>query len=165
MGGFIMKFLLAFLTFSSAALALDTYTETRDVTDAAGNSFSCTYSLVYDSNSAKVYRQQSGVACEPNVNGKQTIEDVVIEAINRTATVTYTVKQDKTGISKIALADYIAPTTAAEIDGLMWKAGAYKAASALTLDEAMVSNPPSKDPADSGSIKCPLIPSIFSRCG
>merc|ERR1712037_440228 len=326
MGGFIMKFLLAFLTFSSAALALDTYTETRDVTDAAGNSFSCTYSLVYDSNSAKVYRQQSGVACEPNVNGKQTIEDVVIEAINKTATVTYTVKQDKTGISKIALADYIAPTTAApttaapttaapasgssnapaeacanqweapatstscdgdldlklpvakalamlameeamtrnvsaviaimdrhnnlvlhmrmcdamlgsidlalqkargsalfpmptsmfsmvdgielsngvigklgggvpltlssgvsagsigisgamtpgddeaiamaaaaEIDGLMGKAGAYKAASALTLDEAMVSNPPSKDPADSGSIKCPLIPSIFSE--
>ena len=45
----------------------------------AGNSFSCTYSLVYDSSSAKVYRQQSGVACEPNVNGKQTIEDVVIE--------------------------------------------------------------------------------------
>merc|ERR1712037_706995 len=321
MGGFIMKFLLAFLTFSSAALALDTYTETRDVTDAAGNSFSCTYSLVYDSNSAKVYRQQSGVACEPNVNGKQTIEDVVIEAINKTATVTYTVKQDKTGISKIALADYIAPTTAApttaapasgssnapaeacanqweapatstscdgdfdlklpvakalamlameeamarnvsaviaimdrhnnlvlhmrmcdamlgsidlalqkargsalfpmptsmfsmvdgielsngvigklgggvpltlssgvsagsigisgamtpgddeaiamaaaaEIDGLMGKAGAYKAASALTLDEAMASNPPSKDPADSGSIKCPLIPSIFSE--
>merc|ERR1719305_825283 len=305
-----MKLLLAFLTFSSAALALDTYTETRDVTDAAGNSFSCTYSLVYDSNSAKVYRQQSGVACEPNVNGKQTIEDVVIEAINKTATVTYTVKQDKTGISKIALADYIAPTTAApttaapasgsstapaeacanqweapatstscdgdldlklpvakalamlameeamarnvsaviaimdrhnnlvlhmrmcdawlgsidlalqkargsalfpmptsmfsmvdgielsngvigklgggvpltlssgvsagsigisgamtpgddeaiamaaaaEIDGLMGKAGAYKAASALTLDEAMASNPPSKDPADSGSI-------------
>jgi len=60
-----------------------------------------------------VYRQQSGVACEPNVNGKQTIEDVVIEAINKTATVTYTVKQDKTGISKVALADYIAPTTAA----------------------------------------------------
>merc|ERR1719318_13233 len=108
-----MKLLLALLTFSSAVLALDTYTETRDVTDAAGNSFSCTYSLAYDSNSTKVYRQQSGVNCEPNVNGKQTIEDVVIEAINKTATVTYTVKQDKTGISKIALADYIAPTTAA----------------------------------------------------
>merc|ERR1712055_474895 len=114
MGGVIMQLLLlAFLTFSSPVLALDTFTETRDVTDAAGNSFSCTYSLVYDSNSAKVYRQQSGVACQPNVNGKQTIEDVVIEAINKTATVTYTVKQDKTGISKIALADYIAPTTAA----------------------------------------------------
>ena len=26
-----------------------------------------------------MYRQQSGVACQPNVNGKQTIEDVVIE--------------------------------------------------------------------------------------
>merc|ERR1712168_122959 len=63
--------------------------------------------------SGKVYRQQSGVACQPNVNGKQTIEDVVIEAIGKTATVTYTVKKDKTGISKIALADYIAPTTAA----------------------------------------------------
>merc|ERR1712212_1035949 len=78
-----------------------------------GNNFTCEYSLVYDSSSAKVYRQQSGVACQPNVNGKQTIEEVVIEAINKTATVTYTVKQDKTGISKIALADYIAPTTAA----------------------------------------------------
>merc|ERR1719234_232865 len=108
-----MQLLLVFLTFSSATLALETYTETRDVTDAAGNNFTCDYSLVYDSNSAKVYRQQSGVACQPNVNGKQTIEDVVIEAINKTATVTYTVKQDKTGISKIALADYIAPTTAA----------------------------------------------------
>jgi len=112
-GFIIMQILLALLTFSSAVLALDTYTETRNVTDAAGNSFSCTYSLVYDSNSAKVYRQQSEVACQPNVNRKQTIEDVVIEAINKTATVTYTVKQDKTGISKIALADYIAPTTAA----------------------------------------------------
>merc|ERR1712212_1213719 len=111
--GVIMQLLLAFLTFSSAALALDTYTETRDVTDAAGNNFTCEYSLVYDSSSAKVYRQQSGVACQPNVNGKQTIEDVVIKAINKTATDTYTVKQDKTGISKIALADYIAPTTAA----------------------------------------------------
>ena len=57
----------------------------------------------------------------------------------------------------------IAMAAAAEIDGLMGKAGAYKAASALTLDEAMASNPPSKDPADSGSIKCPLIPSIFSE--
>merc|ERR1712168_1243442 len=114
MGGFIiMQILLALLTFSSAVLALDTETETRDVTDAAGNSFNCTYSLVYDSSSSKVYRQQSGVACQPNVNGKQTIEDVVIEAIGKTATVTYTVKKDKTGISKIALADYIDPTTVA----------------------------------------------------
>merc|ERR1712142_162023 len=113
MGGVIMQLLLVFLTFSSAALALETYTETRDVTDAAGKNFTCEYSLVYDSSSAKVYRQQSGVACQPNVNGKQTIEDVVIKVINKTATVTYTVKQDKTGISKISLADYIAPTTAA----------------------------------------------------
>ena len=41
----------------------ETYTEYRDVTDAAGNNFTCEYSLVYDSSSAKVYRQQSGVAC------------------------------------------------------------------------------------------------------
>ena len=60
----------------------ETYTETRDVTDAAGNNFTCEYSLVYDSSSAKVYRQQSGVACLPNVNGKQTIEDVVIKVRN-----------------------------------------------------------------------------------
>merc|ERR1712181_98212 len=111
--GVIMHLLLVVLTFSSAALALETYTETRDVTDAAGNNFTCEYSLVYELSSSKVYRQQSGVACQPNVNGKQTIEDVVIEAINKTATVTYTVKQDKTGISKIALVDYIAPTTTA----------------------------------------------------
>merc|ERR1712181_188326 len=111
--GVIMHLLLVVLTFSSAALALETYTETRDVTDAAGNNFTCEYSLVYELSSAKVYRQQSGVDCQPNVNGKQTIEDVVIEAINKTATVTYTVKQDKTGISKIALVDYIAPTTTA----------------------------------------------------
>merc|ERR1712055_1071967 len=57
----------------------------------------------------------------------------------------------------------IAMAAAAEIDGLMEKAGAYKAASALTLDEAMAFNPPSKDPADSGAIKCPLVPSIFSE--
>merc|ERR1712130_567849 len=314
MGGFVMK-LLVILTLTSAAIALDIYTETRDVTDAAGNTFSCTYSLHYDASSAKVYRVPSGVACLPNVNGKQTIEDIVIEAINKTATVTYTVKQDLTGISKIALADYIAPTTTAAatttgapitttapatgtstapacpkqweasttssscdgdldlklpvakalamlameeamnrnvsaviaimdrhnnlvlhmrmcdamlgsidlalqkargsalfpmptsmfsmVDGIelsngvigklgggvpltlksgisagsigisgamtpgddeaIAKAAASKAASALTLGEAMSSFPPSKDPSDSGSIKCPLVPSVFSE--
>ena len=32
----------------------ETYTETRDVTDNGGNVFSCTYSLSYDPNTAKV---------------------------------------------------------------------------------------------------------------
>ena len=57
----------------------------------------------------------------------------------------------------------IAMAAAAEIDALMAKAAAYKAASALTLGEAMSSFPPSKDPSDSGSIKCPLVPSVFSE--
>jgi len=125
-----MKGLLLALTLSQT-LALETYTETREVTDNGGNVFSCTYSLAYDPATAKVYRLQSGVSCEPNVNGKQTIEDISILAINKTATVTYTVKQDLTGITKIVLADYVA---AAPCVPAAWTAAASSSPSSCMAD-------------------------------
>ena len=91
------------------SLMQETYTETRDVTDNGGKVFSCTYSLSYDPNTAKVflpppikpstcpfpirpyfpihpyiekvYRQESSVSCDPNTNGKQTEELLIIEVI------------------------------------------------------------------------------------
>jgi len=101
---------LALFHFSLAATTapLETYTETRDVTDNGGNVFSCTYSLSYDPNTAKVYRQESSVSCDPNTNGKQTEELLIIEAINKTAYVTYVPRIDKTGIKKIVTSDYVA---------------------------------------------------------
>ena len=95
------------------SLMQETYTETRDVTDNGGSVFSCTYSLSYDPNTAKVflpppikpptmdstcpfpirpyfpihpyiekvYRQESSVSCDPNTNGKQTEELLIIEVI------------------------------------------------------------------------------------
>merc|ERR1711990_1139337 len=58
-------------SFAATTAPLETYTETREVTDNGGNVFSCSYSLSYDPNTAKVYRQESSVTCEPNTNGKQ----------------------------------------------------------------------------------------------
>merc|ERR1719431_2370460 len=129
----MMKGLLLALALSQAS-ALETYTETRDVTDNGGRVFSCTYSLAYDPDTAKVYRLQSAVSCQPNVNGKQTIEDVDILAINKTATVTYTVKKDLTGITKIVLADYVPaePCTPAA-----WTAAASSCMADLKLPQAV----------------------------
>ena len=62
-----------------ATVFQETFTETRDITDSAGNTFTCEYSLVYDAARKVVYRTKSSVKCEPNTNGKQTVEDVVIE--------------------------------------------------------------------------------------
>ena len=59
--------------------------------------------------------------------------------------------------------EVIAMAAAAEIDSLMGKAAAYKAASALTLEEAMALNPPSKKSSDPAWLKCPLVPTIFSE--
>ena len=59
--------------------------------------------------------------------------------------------------------EVIALAAAAQIDNLMEKAAAYKAASALNLAEAMASNPSSKSPADPVSMRCPLIPTKFSK--
>merc|ERR1712037_398326 len=103
--------ILALLLHSSLAATtapLETYTETRDVTDNGGNVFSCTYSLSYDPNTAKVYRQESSVSCDPNTNGKQMEELLIIEAINKTAYVTYVPRIDTTGIKKIVTSDYVA---------------------------------------------------------
>jgi len=58
-----------------------------------------------------VFRRRSSVKCEPNTNGKQTVEDLVIEAIGKTVSVTYQPRKDKTGIKKIVLADYVPPPT------------------------------------------------------
>ena len=59
--------------------------------------------------------------------------------------------------------EVIALAAAAEIDGLMEKAAAYKAASAQTLAEAMASNPSSKIPSYPAFMKCPLVPTKFSE--
>ena len=82
-----------------ASFSQETYTETRDITDSAGNTFSCLYTIVYDPSrkvfspnlvlfcSARVsdsffckvvYRRQSSVQCDPDTNGKQTTEDIII---------------------------------------------------------------------------------------
>merc|ERR1712055_338507 len=98
-------------TTSTTPIPLETYTETRDVTDSAGTTFSCTYNLAYDAATAKVYRTRSSVSCDPNTTGQETVEEITIEAINKTATVTYVPRTDLTGIKKIALSDYIPLTT------------------------------------------------------
>merc|ERR1711971_982474 len=107
-----MMFLIVFLAVSSvSSLQLEVYEETRAVTDPDGTNFSCLYKLSYDPNTAKVYRQQSSVKCEPNIRGKQTVEDITIEAIGKVASVTYVPRKDLVGIKKIALAEYLAPST------------------------------------------------------
>merc|ERR1712168_1591968 len=63
-----MKILLLVFVISSAA-ALETYTETRDITDSAGTTFSCLYTIVYDPSRKVVYRKQSSVKCDPDTNG------------------------------------------------------------------------------------------------
>merc|ERR1712055_1046352 len=98
-------------TTSTTPIPLETYTETRDVTDSAGTTFTCTYSLAYDAATAKVYRTRSSVSCDPNTTGQETVEEITIEAINKTATVTFVPRTDLTGIKKIALSDYIPSTT------------------------------------------------------
>merc|ERR1712055_1118107 len=98
-------------TTSTTPIPLETYTETRDVTDSAGTTFSCTYNLAFDAATAKVYRTRSSVSCDPNTTGQETVEEITIEAINKTATVTYVPRTDLTGIKKIALSDYIPLTT------------------------------------------------------
>jgi len=102
-------------TTSTTPIPLETYTETRDVTDSAGTTFSCTYNLAYDAATAKVYRTRSSVSCDPNTTGQETVEQITIEAINKTATVTYVPRTDLTGIKKIALSDYIPTTTATTV--------------------------------------------------
>merc|ERR1719458_1330766 len=98
-------------TTSTTPIPLETYTETREVTDSSGTTFSCTYNLAYDAATAKVYRTRSSVSCDPNTTGQETVEEITIEAINKTATVTYVPRTDLTGIKKIALSDYIPTTT------------------------------------------------------
>merc|ERR1719305_1217984 len=107
-----MMLLVIFLAVSSvSSVQLEVYTERRSVTDPDGANFSCLYTLSYDPNTAKVYRQQSSVKCEPNIRGKQTVEDITIEAIGKVASVTYVPRKDLIGIKKITLAEYTAPET------------------------------------------------------
>merc|ERR1712212_969199 len=121
-------------TTSTTPIPLETYTETRDVTDSAGTTFSCTYNLAYDAATAKVYRTRSSVSCDPNTTGQETVEEITIEAINKTATVTYVPRTDLTGIKKIALSDCIptttvSPTTTAATTGAATTADATTGAS------------------------------------
>merc|ERR1712168_1797433 len=107
-----MKILLLVFVISSAA-ALETYTETRDITDSAGNTFSCLYTIVYDPSRKVVYRKQSSVQCDPDTNGKQTTEDIIIAEAGMSVAVTYQPRKGKTGIKKTVVSDYTAPTTTA----------------------------------------------------
>merc|ERR1711971_1263329 len=107
-----MKLLLLVFVISSAA-ALETYTGTRDITDSAGSTFSCLYTIVYDASRKVVYRKQSSVQCNPDTNGKQTTEDIIIAAAGMGVAVTYQPRTGKTGIKKTVVSDYTAPTTTA----------------------------------------------------
>merc|ERR1711936_628957 len=107
-----MKLLLLVFVISSAA-ALETYTETRDITDSAGNTFSCLYTIVYDPSRKVVYRRQSTVHCDPNTNGKQTTETIIIAEAGMSVDVTYQPRTDKHMPKKTAVSDYVAPTTTA----------------------------------------------------
>merc|ERR1711936_201627 len=107
-----MKLLLLVFVISSAA-ALETYTETRDITDSAGNTFSCLYTIVYDVSRKVVYRKQSSVQCDPDTNGKQTTEDIIIAEAGMSVAVTYQPRTGKTGIKKTVVSKYTAPTTTA----------------------------------------------------
>merc|ERR1712121_402580 len=107
-----MKLLLLVFVISSAA-ALETYTETRDITDSAGNTFSCLYTIVYDASRKVVYRRQSSVQCDPDTNGKQTTEDIIIAEAGMSVAVTYQSRTGKTGIKKTVVSEYTAPTTTA----------------------------------------------------
>jgi len=107
-----MKLLLLVFVISSTA-ALETYTETRDITDSAGNTFSCLYTIVYDTSRKVVYRKQSLVQCNPDTNGKQTTEDIIIAAAGMSVAVTYQPRTGKTGIKKTVVSEYTAPTTTA----------------------------------------------------
>merc|ERR1712055_1095416 len=103
--------LLFFVFVISSAAALETYTETRDITDSAGNTFSCLYTIVYDPSRKVVYRRQSSVQCDPDTNGKQTTEDIIIAEAGMSVAVTYQPRTGKTGIKKTVVSDYTAPTT------------------------------------------------------
>merc|ERR1712037_1067645 len=107
-----MRLLLLVFVISSAA-ALETYTETRDITDSAGNTFSCLYTIVYDVSRKVVYRKQSSVQCDPDTNGKQTTEDIIIAEAGMSVAVTYQPRTGKTGIKKTVVSEYTAPTTTA----------------------------------------------------
>merc|ERR1712112_760676 len=107
-----MKLLLLLFVISSAA-ALETYTETRDITDSAGTTFSCLYTIVYDATRKVVYRRQSSVKCDPDTNGKQTTEEIIIAEAGMSVAVTYQPRKGKTGIKKTVVSEYVAPTTTA----------------------------------------------------
>merc|ERR1712180_322004 len=105
--------LLFFVFVLASAAALETYTETRDITDSAGNTFSCLYTIVYDPSRKVVYRRQSTVHCDPNTNGKQTTETIIIAEAGMSVDVTYQPRTDKHMPKKTAVSDYVAPTTTA----------------------------------------------------
>merc|ERR1712055_872813 len=108
-----MKLLFCFIFVLASAVALETYTEPRDITDSAGNTFSCLYTIVYDPSRKVVYRRQSTVHCDPNTNGKQTTETIIIAEAGMSVDVTYQPRTDKHMPKKTAVSDYVAPTTTA----------------------------------------------------
>merc|ERR1712013_859264 len=95
--------LLFFVFVLASAAALETYTETRDITDSAGNTFSCLYTIVYDPSHKVVYRRQSTVHCDPNTNGKQTTETIIIAEAGMSVDVTYQPRTDKHMPKKTAM--------------------------------------------------------------
>merc|ERR1711971_1274751 len=131
-----MKLLLLVFVISSAA-ALETYTETRDITDSAGSTFSCLYTIVYDASRKVVYRKQSSVQCNPDTNGKQTTEDIIIAAAGMSVAVTYQPRTGKTGIKKTVVSDYTAPTTTAAPTTAAPAAPAATGGSSMTMEGVM----------------------------
>merc|ERR1712168_1756184 len=127
-----MKILLLVFVISSAA-ALETYTETRDITDSAGTTFSCLYTIVYDPSRKVVYRKKSSVECDPDTNGKQTVEEIIIAEAGMSVAVTYQPRKGKTGIKKTVVSDYTAPTTAAPAT----TAAAPATGGSMTMDGVM----------------------------
>merc|ERR1712055_1170446 len=60
-----------------------------------------------------VYRRQSTVKCDPDTNGKQTTEEIIIAEAGMSVAVTYQPRKGKTGIKKTVVSEYVAPTTTA----------------------------------------------------
>ena len=104
------------MLFRSSALALDTFTETRKVKDAAGKTRTCTYTLKYSAATKTVNKSKSKVSCKPNTKGKQTVEKFEIPALGGEVTVTYIPRVSKTDIKKVTFTA-IATTTEAPTTG------------------------------------------------
>merc|ERR1712002_1043607 len=58
-------------------------------------------------------QEAESVQCDPDTNGKQTTEDIIIAEAGMSVAVTYQPRTGKTGIKKTVVSEYTAPTTTA----------------------------------------------------